>query len=125
MIVPPAMLTPRVLLLGIVAGAAAGSLVGLVANRMFRRGELPQLSALWIPLAVDAALGAIGFMGSAIAITSLPLFKSMVQTTTTTQAGGMIIHTVSHHYENAYRLALGVAVLLAVLCETIRYRVRR
>jgi hypothetical protein len=125
MIVPPAMLTPKVILLGIVAGAAAGSLVGLIANRMFRRGELSQLSALLVPLAIDATLGAIGFVGSAIAITSLPLFKSMVQTTTTTQAGGMIIRAVSHHYENAYRSALGVAVLLAVLYETIRYRLRR
>ncbi len=125
MIVPPAMLSPKVILLGIVAGAAAGSLVALVASRMFRRGELPQLAALWVPLLIDAVLGAIGFVGGTIGIASLPALKNLTQTTTTTQSGGVIIHTITHHYENAYRLALGVAVLLAVVGEVIRYLLRR
>lgn len=108
------MLTPRAILLGVVSGAAAGSLTGIVANRMFRRGEFPSLTAL----AIDALLGSIGFIGGAIGIASLPV----MQTTTTTQAGGMIIRSTTRHYDNAYRLALLVAVLLAAIYEFIRYR---
>jgi hypothetical protein len=88
-----------------------------VANRMVRRGQLPLLSALLI----DATLGAIGFEGGAIGFASLP----SMQSSTTTQAAGMIIHTTTRHYEDAYRLALGLAALLAILYEVIRAQVGR
>jgi hypothetical protein len=117
MLIPPSMLTPKAISLGLVSGAAAGSLVGMVANRIVRRAEPPMLTALL----VDAILGAVGFVGGAIAIASLHL----VESTTSTQAGGMIIRTTARHTENAYRLALGIAVLLAALYEVIRYRIKR
>ena len=72
-------------------------------------------------LLIDAILGAIGFVGGALAIAALHL----VESTTTSQAGGMIIHTTARHTENAYRFALGIAVLLAALYEIIRYRIKR
>ena len=117
LMIPPAMLTPRAIGLGCVSGAAAGSLIGIIASRFTRRGEFPQLSALLI----DALLGAAGFVGGAIGIATLPF----METSTTSQAGGMIIHTTTRHYDNAYRLALGVAALLAASFEFIRYRIKR
>jgi hypothetical protein len=119
--IPQAMITPRAIALGAVSGAAAGSLVGLVANRMFRRGEFPVLTALL----VDAVLGAVGFVGGAIGIASLPALESITTTHTVTHAGGMIIRSTVHHYDNAYRLALIVALLLVVIFEFIRYRIKR
>jgi hypothetical protein len=68
-------------------------------------------------LLIDAILGAIGYVGGAIGIAMLPV----MQHTTSTRVGDMIIRTTSRRYQDAYRLAFGVAALLAILYELYRY----
>ena len=114
MIVPHALMTPRAIGLGAVVGAAVGSFVGLMADRVARRADKPLLSYV----AIDALLGAIGFVGGAIGIACLPA----MQNDTTYHAGGMIIHSASVRYQDSYRLAFAVAAVLALLHEVIRYR---
>jgi hypothetical protein len=114
MLAPNAMLTPRSILLSLVVGAAAGALVALIVDRIFRGGKPALL--------VDAILGAIGFAGGAIGFAFLPATQNI----TTTRAGNLIIRTTTRNYQAAYRLGFGVAVLLAVLYEVYRYqRARR
>jgi MFS family permease len=109
MVIPHIMLTPRSILLGLVVGAAAGALVALIVDRMLGRGKPALL--------IDAILGAIGYVGGAIGIAMLPV----MQHTTSTRVGDMIIRTTSRRYQDAYRLAFGVAALLAILYELFRY----
>ena len=109
MVIPHIMLTPRSILLGLVVGAAAGALVALIVDRMLGRGKPALL--------IDAILGAIGYVGGAIGIAMLPV----MQHTTSTRVGDMIIRTTSRRYQDAYRLAFGVAALLAILYELYRY----
>jgi MFS family permease len=108
--VPYAMLTPRSILLSLVVGAAIGALIALIADRISNRGKPALL--------VDTILGAIGFAGGAIGFAFLPA----LQHSTTSRAGGMIIHTTTRNYSEAYQLAFGVAALLAVLHEIYVYR---
>ncbi len=105
MVIPHVMLTPRSILLGLVVGAAIGALIALIVARMLGRGKPALL--------IDAILGAIGYVGGAIGIALLPAMHS----TTTTRVGDMIIRTTSRRYQDAYRLAFGVAALLAILYE--------
>lgn len=108
--VPSAMLTPRAVLLSLVVGAAIGALIALIADRISQRGKPA--------LVVDTILGAIGFTGGAIGFAFLPA----IQHSTTTRAGGLIIHTTTRNYSEAYQLAFGVAALLPILYEMYRYR---
>ena len=108
--VPSAMLTPRAILLSLVVGAATGALIALIADRVSRRGKPALL--------VDMILGAIGFAGGAIGLGFLPA----IQHSTTTRAGGVIVHTTSRNYSEAYQLAFCVASLLPALYEIYRYR---
>ena len=114
MIVPHALMTPRAIGLGAVVGAAVGSFVGLLADRVARRANRPLLSYV----AIDALLGAIGFVGGAIGIACLPA----MQNNSTVKAGGYIIHNQSVRYQDAYRLAFAVAAVLALIHEIIRHR---
>ncbi len=104
------MLTPRAVLLSLVVGAATGALVALIADRISQRGKPALL--------VDTILGAIGFAGGAIGLGFLPA----IQRSTTTRAGGLIIHTTTRNYSEAYQLAFGVAALVPILYEVFRYR---
>jgi len=114
MIVPHYLLTPRIILLGLVVGAATGAMIALLADRFTRREQPGLIKALLI----DAVLGAIGFAGGAILFASLPV----MQKTTTTQAGGMILRTTTRNYQDPYRLAFGAAILPAVAHELLRSR---
>jgi MFS family permease len=104
------MLTPRAITLSLVVGAATGILIALIADRMSRRGKPA--------LVVDTILGAIGFTGGAIGIAFFPA----IQHSTTTRAGGVIVHTTTRNYSEAYQLAFGVAALLPILYEVCRYQ---
>jgi len=108
--IPSAMLTPRAVLLSLVVGAATGALIALIADRISKRGKPALL--------VDTILGAIGFAGGAIGFAFLPA----IQHSTTTRAGGIIIHTTTRNYSEAYQLAFGVASLMPVVYEMYRYR---
>jgi len=108
--VPSAMLTPRAVLLSLVVGSATGALVALIADRISQRGKPALL--------IDTILGAIGFVGGAIGLGFLPA----IQHSTTTRAGGLIIHTTTRNYSEAYQLAFGVASLMPILYEVLRYR---
>jgi MFS family permease len=108
------MLTPRAILLSLVVGAATGILIGLIADRISQRGKPA--------LVVDTILGAIGFTGGAIGLAFLPA----MQHSTTTRAGGIIVHTTTRNYSEAYQWAFCVAALLPVMYEMYRYqRARR
>jgi MFS family permease len=104
------MLTPRAVLLSLVVGAATGVFIALIAERISRRGKPA--------LVVDAILGAIGYAGGAIGLAFLPA----IQHSTTTRAGGLIVHTTTRNYSEAYQMAFGVAALLPVLYEMYRHR---
>ena len=117
MIWPHTLITPRFVGLGSVVGAAVGSFVGLLADRVARKSDRPLLKYL----AIDAVLGAIGFVGGAIGIACLPV----MQANSTFRAGGMIVHTTSVRYQDSYRLAFAVAAVFALVHEIIRYRMNR
>ncbi len=114
---PTILLTPRAMLLGVAVGVSVGTMIGLLADRFTKREQPGLLSALLI----DAALGAIGFVGGAAGFSLLP----MMQQTTTRQVGGMILRTTTRNYQDPYRLAFGTAALLAILFEFFRARVWR
>src|SRR5580692_2370473 len=92
------------------APVATGALVALIADRISQRGKPALL--------IDTILGAIGFVGGAIGLGFLPA----IQHSTTTRAGGLIIHTTTRNYSEAYQLAFGVASLMPILYEVLRYR---
>jgi len=109
MVIPHAMLTPRAILLGLVVGASTGAFMALIVDRILRRGKPA--------LVTDAILGAIGYVGGAIGIAVLPIMRH----TTSNTVGNMIVRTTSWRYEDAYRLAFGVAALLPSLYELYRH----
>jgi len=114
LIKPTLLLTPRAILLGSAVGISIGAMIGLLADRFTKREQPGLLNALLI----DAALGAIGFVGGATAFSLLPVMNH----TTTREVGGMILRTTTRDYQDPYRLAFGVAVLLAMVFEFFRAR---
>jgi hypothetical protein len=80
-----------------------------MVDRILKRGK-----PAWI---IDAILGAIGYLGGALGIALLPVMRQ----TTSYRVGNMIVRTTAWRYQDAYRLAFGVAVLLAMLYELYRH----
>jgi hypothetical protein len=67
----------------------------------------------------DAILGAIGFVGGAVASAKAPWQMNTV----TRKVGGAIVSTTVRHYQHPYRVALALAVLFPVLFEIYRLKI--
>jgi len=102
--------TPTVLpyLLEAVVGAAIGTFVALAVS-VLRKSPLN-----FVP---DLLLGAIGYIGGAVATSYVPWH----QNTITYRVGNTVFRSTMRHYQYPYRVAFALAVLLPLIFEAIRY----
>ena len=101
---------PMVYMLEAVVGISIGAVIALLVIRVTKRPTL---------ILLDAILGAIGFVGGAVASARLPYKLNTV----TKRVGDTVISTTMRHYQHPYRAALLLAVLLPVLYELYRLKI--
>jgi hypothetical protein len=102
------------LLFGVFLGLATGAFTGLFASRMLR------LPPGFRSILIDALLGAVIFPLSFEIVWRIPW-----RNTTTARMGDTIVTTISTHYQHPGEIAFGLAVLLPLVHEMIRYRLAR
>ncbi len=93
-----------------VVGISIGAVIGLLVILVTRRPT---------KVLIDAVLGAMGFVGGAVASAKLPYKMNTV----TRKVGDTILSTTVRHYQHPYRAALLAAVLLPVLYELYRLKI--
>jgi hypothetical protein len=102
---------PTIYLLQGVVGICIGAVIAFLVIVVTKRKTF---------IVLDAILGAIGFVGGALATAKLPYKLNTV----TRRVGDAVISTTTHHYQHPYRAALILAVLLPVLYELYRLKIR-
>ena|SRR5579872_4956661 len=93
-----------------VVGICIGAIIGLLVILVTRKKTL---------ILMDAVLGAIGFVGGAVASARFPWRMNTV----TQRVGDAIVSTTVRHYQHPYRAALVASVLLPVLYEVYRLKI--
>lgn len=94
-----------------VVGVCIGAVIGLLVMMVTKRSTLVLL---------DAILGAVGFVGGAVATARLPYQMNTV----TRRVGDAVVSTTVRHYQHPYRVALFLAVLLPILWELYRLKIQ-
>ncbi|HWZ32673.1 MAG TPA: hypothetical protein VNX18_15130 [Bryobacteraceae bacterium] len=95
---------PIVYLMEGVVGVSIGAVIGLLVILVTKRPSR---------ILVDAILGAVGFVGGAVATAYIPWRMNTVSQ----RVGDAIVSTTVRHYQHPYRAAFLAAVLLPVLNE--------
>jgi len=93
-----------------VVGLSIGGIIGLAVILVTKKTAL---------VLIDALLGAIGFIGGAVATARVPYRMNTVSK----RVGDAIISTTVRHYQHPYRIALLAAVLLPVIYELCRLKI--
>ncbi|MBZ5601382.1 MAG: hypothetical protein LAO79_03665 [Acidobacteriia bacterium] len=93
-----------------VVGIAIGAIIGLLVMMTTKKPTL---------ILLDAILGAVGFVGGAVATARFPYKLNTVSR----RVGDAIISTTVRHYQHPYRAALLAAVLLPLIYELCRLKI--
>ena len=109
----PLSLVPAIIL-ALACGLAVGFFTGILASRMLR---LPLRAR---SILIDALLGALIFPLTFELVWLIPW-----RTTSTYRTGETVVTSISTHYSHPGRIAVGMAILLPLLHEVIRFRLAK
>lgn len=102
---------PTIYLLQGVVGVCIGAVIAFLVIVVTKRKTF---------IVLDAILGAVGFVGGAVGTAKFPYKLNTV----TRHVGDAVVSTTTHHYQHPYKAALILAVLLPVLYELYRLKIR-